>query len=76
SGFGVSKHRSQQGLDPYKQTLNPPSTHKTAKGHKIWNVLFLIGTFVVHARVLRSIASERPVLLREAVDCLTLGQLS
>ena len=31
-GFGVSKHRSQQGLDPYLRTLNPPSSHKNAKG--------------------------------------------
>ena len=30
-GFGVQQHRSQQGLDPYKRTLNPPSSHKNAK---------------------------------------------
>ncbi|MCY3894447.1 MAG: hypothetical protein OXF65_14275, partial [Acidimicrobiaceae bacterium] len=31
-GFGVHKHRSQQGLDPYKRTLNPPSSPKKPKG--------------------------------------------
>ncbi len=31
-GFGVFKHRSQQGLDPYKRTLNPPSSQQKTKG--------------------------------------------
>ncbi len=31
-GFSVHKHRSPQGLDPYKRTLNPPSSQQKTKG--------------------------------------------
>ena len=35
-GFGISQHRSPHGLDPYKRTLNPPSSQQKAKGHLNW----------------------------------------
>ncbi len=34
-GFGVCKHRSQQGLDPYPRTLNPPSPQEIAKNPQV-----------------------------------------
>ncbi len=34
-GLGACKHRTQQGLDPYPRTLNPPSSQKIAKSRQV-----------------------------------------